>query len=291
MAGSEPAGRGARAAVLRPRAWLGALFEAGTELELVICRYHRRRGEFSHGEVVGQQMLTFVEQGYLPARVGGRDYRVTAGEALWIPPGVQRRYYGTPETPLMRHYNLRFTLRRGGRQLSFLRAPLLVADAWQLGPLLQQLFDLYAHGHPLREERLRALVAALATGFVGLSARARTGGGARTLSPAQRLRVGQYVVDHIGEGLVPEDLAMQAGLSLDYFTRLFRNTYGLPPRGYLKRERARLAGILLVETRLSVAEVARQCGTDNVSLFCRQFRDEAGCTPSEYRRRRVPPVI
>jgi AraC-like DNA-binding protein len=215
---------------------------------------------------------------------------VGSGDVLWLSPGQRRRYYGLPDTPLMRHYNLRFDLSRRGRGLVFLRRPVIVHNAWEVGPSMQALHDLFQHGHPLAGPRLRALLATLATSFMGLLDAGQPEGGARVLSPAQRLRVSQYVVDHIGEGIGPEDLALGAGLSLDYFTRLFRKAFGVPPRRYLKRERARLAAIRLVETDLSVAEIARQCGTDNVSLFCRQFRDEMGCTPSEYRRRGISPL-
>jgi len=127
-------------------------------------------------------------------------------------------------------------------------------------------------------------VTALASGFMELAGDERRGDSGRTLSPAQRQAVDRYVVDHIGEGLRPEDLALEAGLSPDYFSRLFRRTYGASPREHLKRERSRLAAILLLETRLSVARVARRVGTDNVSLFCRQFNDVMGCAPGRYRR-------
>jgi AraC-like DNA-binding protein len=280
-----------RRKLLPRRKWLEALFDPRSELDLVVCRYHRRRGAFGHGEsVMSEHLVTFMEQGHLPAVVAGRDLRLGAGEALWLSPGQSRRYYGTPATPLMRHYNLRFALRRGGKQLLFLRRPVVVANAWELQPTIQQLYDLYQHGHRMGSERLRGLIVTLATSFMGLMAADEPRESGRTLSPAQRLRLNQYMVDHISEGISPEDLALEAGLSLDYFSRLFRNTYGVAPRYHLKRERVRLAAIQLLETEQSVAEIARGCGTDNVSLFCRQFRDEMGCTPSEYRRREVPPL-
>jgi AraC family transcriptional regulator len=277
--------------VLRPRRWLEALLQAANAVELATCRYHLRRGGFdNHRQVAGEHLLTFSEQGQLLAEVDGTDIRVGAGEALWISPGMVRRYHAAGGGGVLRYYNLRFRLTVGGRQAVFARETQTVRDAWELRPLLLQLYDLYHHGHPLAEPRRRGLLAAAASGFLALAREARSAPTGRTLSPAQRLRISRYVVDRIGEGLGPEDLAMEAGLSLDYFSRLFRGSYGTSPRKYLKRERVRLAGLQLLETGLSVAEIARQVGTDNVSLFCRQFKDVAGCTPGQYRRRQVPPL-
>jgi AraC-like DNA-binding protein len=276
---------------LGSEAWVRELLGPGSAVELIICRYHHRSGEFDTFEpVTREHMVSFVEQGYLPVETGGLSRRVSAGDLLWIPPGSERRYYGTPETPVMRHYNLRFRLTRGREQLSFLRRPALLHNAWEVHAAMGSLHDLFQHGHALSGLRLRALIAVLATGFVSLARASGREDGGRRLSPAQRRSVDRCIVDRIGEGLSPEDLALETGLSPDYFTRLFRRTYGVPPRRHLKRERARLAAVQLRETRASVAEIARRCGTDNVSLFCRQFRDEMSCTPSEYRRRETGPA-
>ncbi len=277
--------------VVRRRKWLQALLDVENRVELVICRYHLRRGGFDHLENrVREHMLTLGEQGQLHAEVDGHDIRIGAGDALWITPGIRRRRYcAEGDNELLRYYNLRFRLVQDGKDLVFARRPVLIHNAWDLRYLMYQLYDLYQHGHMLAEERLRGLLLAISSGFMALVGEGKRVPAGRTLSPAQRLRINRYVVDHMEEGLKPEDLALEAGLSLDYFSRLFRRTYGTSPRSYLKRERARLAALQLLETDLSVAAIARQSGTDNVSLFCRQFRDVMGCTPSEYRRREAPP--
>jgi len=273
------------------RRWLRALLEAGSGVELAICRYHLRRGGFGNARIpVSEHLLTLGEQGVLNVEADGREFRLGAGDALWLSPGGFRRYHAGDDNGILRYYNLRFRLTRNRQQLVFSHRPLLVHSAWDLRPAMLQLYDLYQHGHVLTGERLRGLLLTISTGFMAMVGRGRQAGRERTLSPAQRLRINRYVVDHMAEGLVPEDLALEAGLSLDYFSRLFRIAYGTSPRSYLKRERARLAALQLLETDLSVAAVARQSGTDNVSLFCRQFRDVMGCTPTEYRRRESPPM-
>jgi AraC family transcriptional regulator len=103
------------------------------------------------------------------------------------------------------------------------------------------------------------------------------------LRPAQRQRLNRFIDDHIAEAIAPADLARECELSLDYFSRIFRRTYGVAPRTWLIRERMRQAATRLVETDRTVAQVAHEFGVDNLSLFCRQFRSVMGCTPTVYR--------
>ena len=86
-------------------------------------------------------------------------------------------------------------------------------------------------------------------------------------------------------GIMPADLAARVQLSLDYFSRLFRKTYGVAPKTYLKRERMRVASHMLAETDASVKQVAAELGFENVSFFCRQFRSVYALSPARYRVR------
>jgi len=259
-------------------------------MRLQICRYHHRSGAFdSREQSLPEHLVTFVEQGELHATVAGATFRLQAGELLWIAPGQSRRYFGVAETPRTRQYNLRFAVRQNDAHLVFTDRVQRLRQAWAVQPVFQQLYDLFQHGHAHADLRLRGLLLLLGTTVLSLVSEPRDR--ARILSPAQRLRLNQYIVDHVAEAIAPEDLARAVELSPDYFARLFRATYGRAPRYHLKHERMRLAAIRLRETHRAVAQVARDVGLANVSLFCRQFRDTLGCTPSEYRRREMPPLL
>lgn len=78
-------------------------------------------------------------------------------------------------------------------------------------------------------------------------------------------------------------MAGAAGLSADYFTRLFKTTYGVPPRKYLLQQRMELAGEILRDSALSVKEVCAEIGEPDVGTFCRLFKQVTGHTPSQWR--------
>jgi AraC-like DNA-binding protein len=66
------------------------------------------------------------------------------------------------------------------------------------------------------------------------------------LNPFQRNQLIGYVHSHIDTRINPASLARSLGLSPDYFSRLFRNAFGLPPRSWLMRERIRLASMKMM---------------------------------------------
>lgn len=267
--------------------WLEKLLAGSNVLRLLVCRYHNRTGAFEgRHEMLSQHLVTFVEQGCLSAVIGGKSYSVGAGELLWVPPGRLCRYFGLADTPPTRQYNLRFVLMKKQREFSFLREELHLRDTWAVQAVFQQLHDLHLHRHTHAEARLRALLVMLSSAVMGLMESEPTG--KRLLTPGQRQRLDRFMVDHVAVKVLPSDLAGEAGLSHDYFSRLFHNTYGASPRVYLKQERMRMAAIRLLETSLTVQQVSLEFGIENLGLFCRQFRATMGCTPTEYRKRGAP---
>ena len=85
--------------------------------------------------------------------------------------------------------------------------------------------------------------------------------------------------------LTVETLAAQAHISVTYFRRLFRQTYGMSPKQYIINARMSRARDLLSGSYYSVAAIAADCGFGSESHFSRLFREYNGCSPSEYRSR------
>lgn len=83
-------------------------------------------------------------------------------------------------------------------------------------------------------------------------------------------------------------LARRGGFSVPTFRRHWRRIVGTAPATWLRGLRLREACRLLVETRLSIAEIARQIGFDDELYFSRRFHREIGMTASAYRRAYAP---
>lgn len=82
------------------------------------------------------------------------------------------------------------------------------------------------------------------------------------------------------------DLAELVYLNPDYISRLFKKGTGISISSYLVGKRLDLAKGLLESTDLPVNAISHQVGYDNYSYFCRMFKENTGCTPNEYRKKR-----
>lgn len=79
------------------------------------------------------------------------------------------------------------------------------------------------------------------------------------------------------------DLASAVNLAPAYLVRLFARQVGLPPIAYLNRLRAEQAGVLLIETDLSVAVIGARVGWGDPTYTSRRFKACFAITPAAYR--------
>lgn len=80
-----------------------------------------------------------------------------------------------------------------------------------------------------------------------------------------------------------EDVAANAGFSIDYFNRIFLTHTGFTVTAYMNYVRLKNATKLLRTTDKSVLEIALEIGYDSHEGFTKAFKKKYGVTPSEYR--------
>jgi transcriptional regulator GlxA family with amidase domain len=88
---------------------------------------------------------------------------------------------------------------------------------------------------------------------------------------------------HLEEPLSRAELARMAGLSTRQLERLFRKYLGRSPARYYLELRLNKARLLLLQTNMSVIDVALACGFVSASHFSKCYRDFFGRTPRKER--------
>lgn len=81
-----------------------------------------------------------------------------------------------------------------------------------------------------------------------------------------------------------ETAAHEVRMSKSSFQHLYKQQFGTTFIQDLIQSRMSYAKMLLSSTNLTVTEIAEQCGYQCYAHFVRQFRQQIGMTPSEYRR-------
>ncbi|MGL4943388.1 MAG: substrate-binding domain-containing protein [Thermoguttaceae bacterium] len=95
----------------------------------------------------------------------------------------------------------------------------------------------------------------------------------------------RYIGESITLRISVEQIAEYVGLSKRSLIRRFNKVIGRTPEEEIHRVRMELAKTLLVETNMSVAEIADRIGYLTSEYFIRIFRRNFGTTPKEYHKR------
>jgi AraC family carnitine catabolism transcriptional activator len=117
-------------------------------------------------------------------------------------------------------------------------------------------------------------------GQIRVSPRARFGTG-----DARLLAIIAAMEQQIEEPLRAEQLAEAGGLSVRQMERLFRSELGERPMGFYRALRLERAQHLLSYSHLSVRDVSLATGFSTLAEFSRAFRNLAGVSPGQFRRR------
>lgn len=104
------------------------------------------------------------------------------------------------------------------------------------------------------------------------------------LAPWQPRRAKELLVAHIDGEIALEELAHQCGLSRSHFARAFKVTTGAAPHRWLLTQRVQRAKDLLLNSKLSLEQIAGRCGFADQSHLTRVFANFVGMTPGQWRR-------
>ncbi|MDR0268066.1 helix-turn-helix domain-containing protein [Paenibacillus sp.] len=100
----------------------------------------------------------------------------------------------------------------------------------------------------------------------------------------QRLnRVLQFIDRNYSQKITLQSIADQEHLSLHYFSHFFSDKIGIPFQKYLTSVRLEKAVDALLNTNLSMTQIAHDCGFANVKLFNKYFKEKYDSTPGVFR--------
>jgi AraC-like DNA-binding protein len=179
----------------------------------------------------------------------------------------------------------------GAENLAPLRAPepWLTVDAvvQQLAPLLTDGLSKGGDGQRqlFHEHMLLGVGAHFARRYGDMRLRTRQVRGG--LAPWQERRAKEMLDADRMDAVSIHAVALECGLSPDYFTRAFRASTGMTPQCWLQTQRIAKAKALLDEPALTLAAIAQTCGFSDQSHFSRQFSRHTGKSPRQWRRERT----
>ena len=103
------------------------------------------------------------------------------------------------------------------------------------------------------------------------------------LSASSTRRVQSFLQENFSRKLAVAEIAAVSGLSTYHFIRAFSKTFAVPPHHYVLDQRLDFAENLLLDGRMSIAEVAHLAGFSSQSHFTTVMKKYRGLTPSQAR--------
>lgn len=140
-------------------------------------------------------------------------------------------------------------------------------------------------GHPGYETICQAYVEILIVRLLRSTKFAVTSAASTPLVNRQCAAIRRYIDSHYKEPLNLDLLAEEAHVSKFYLSHSFKREYGISPINYMISRRIAESRHLLVETDMSLSQIARILGFSSASYFSQTFRRAEGTSPQDYRKR------
>lgn len=95
----------------------------------------------------------------------------------------------------------------------------------------------------------------------------------------------EYIDEHYAESITLHQLTNRLNVSESFLIKLFKNNTGMTPISYINQVRVNRGKNMLLNTQLSIKEVAYYLGFCDEYYFSRTFKKVTGLSPSVFRNR------
>jgi len=94
----------------------------------------------------------------------------------------------------------------------------------------------------------------------------------------------KYIDKNYASDITLDSLADIAGYSKYHFSRMFKKYMGKSFVNFLSEKRINAAIFMLIESNMSITDIAMRSGFASLTTFNRTFKNVKGCTPSEFQK-------
>jgi AraC-like DNA-binding protein len=113
----------------------------------------------------------------------------------------------------------------------------------------------------------------------------------RSFIPGDKPSLSTIMESNFCYNLKLEEFAELTHRSLSTFKRDFQHQYDESPGKWLMKKRVDYAANMLLNSDLSVSQVAFESGFGDLSHFSRAFKGKFGKTPSEFRKQQTKEIV
>ena len=209
--------------------------------------------------------------------VNGKEYPIQPGKLLLAKPGDIR----CSQLPFQCKY-IHFTLSDPAvcEAVNHCTSFLTVRNPSETAHLFQEISELHYSANPLDRLTSCAKLISLLHSLQETTIEDKS-----TVSQAQK-----YIEANFKEDLTVEQIAEACNVSASYLHRLFRTFLHTTPGEFLLNCRISAACNFLINTSLTLGQIAFECGFHSQSYFSDCFKRKAGISPKNFRENSTYPL-
>ncbi len=218
----------------------------------------------------------FVKEGELEVTVDGQSFSVEAGQAILIFPNQihQADTHTASQTRLFVFENSMIGEFARFAEGNAVDHPVFFIDGETL----------FANMQAARESRY--LLKAYLYGMIDAFSRSCGAFRKRINKPTEHIgQVVTFISKHYAEPISMQDAAHVIGYDHHYLTNLLQKGMHTTFRTLLNEYRISYAKYLLLTSQSKISQIACECGYESICSFNRNFKEQSGMTPTEYRER------
>lgn len=220
--------------------------------------------------------IEYIEKGMGVVEIDGQTFYPEEGDSYLLQAGTAHHYFSDPKDPWKK---------------VFINVSGSLVDSLIEGYELKNIY--YFKGLDLREEmgsilRLAKenqedstpeIICILNRIFLKMREHIKP----QTSDMAKKMK--EYLRNHAASAFRMDALCSYISRSESQTIKIFKKAYGITPYAYFLSQKIKLAKVMLLNTNLSVKEIANDLSFGDVYYFSNIFKQKAGCSPSEFRKR------
>lgn len=224
----------------------------------------------------GVACIEYIEEGCGTVIVDGNTFRPKAGDSYFLQTGKDQHYFSDPESPWKKHF-----VNLSGRLLESMAegyglGGIYYFEGLDLSSELSRIIALAKRGDDATAEMIEELNKI----FLKMHSHVKNAAGALGIEAEMMDYLDSYITRPFDLSL----LCKQVSRSESRTIKLFKQAYGVTPYAYVLGKRIDLSKKLLVDTNLTVKQIAdKLCFTDEY-YFSNLFKRKVGVSPAAYRR-------
>lgn len=226
-------------------------------------------------------VLEYIVQGEGVLRVDNRQYTPKEGDVYILHKGIAHEYFSSAENPWIKMFmNIKGSLCR------------TVFDEYGLGNInliencnVKKQFEEFLEIANREQLSDHHIFNQCAGKFVEIVAELSGHEAKLTKSYSiEAVRLKEYLDKNTGQLISNQQLSEQIYRSQDYTLKLFKREFGITPYDYQIHQKMDISRKLLLNTNMSIREVAGSVGYTDQHYFSNLFYKKCGIRPSDYRK-------